>query len=69
MNLIFHIIILISLPSIIKTDVCRDICSCPKPSVVNCDGKAFTTITNLEFPSSVATLTLNNNKLKFDKSK
>ncbi|CAF1601083.1 unnamed protein product [Rotaria magnacalcarata] len=69
MKLVVYIITIISLlpVPIMSTDVCIQECACSKGlTTVNCDSKGWKNLIDAEFPVSVATLTLNSNKLKFD---
>ncbi|CAF0880863.1 unnamed protein product [Rotaria sordida] len=70
MKLFINIITIISLfvEPIISIDVCTNVqCKCNHHFTnVYCDSKGWTSLNTIEFPSRVRTLTLINNKLKFD---
>jgi uncharacterized protein YceK len=56
---------------VITTDVCTShVCQCDASSkIVHCDTKGWKDLTEIDFPSSVVTLTLISNNLKLDASK
>ncbi|UJR10458.1 hypothetical protein I4U23_014662 [Adineta vaga] len=65
------IIIIVSISiSAVSTDSCPEAqCKCSQDlTVVNCDSKPSLNLSNIEFPSEVVTLTLINDRLKFDTS-
>ena len=69
LQIFFKVIFIVA--SIAAEDVCmHQRCQCfDTSSTVNCDTKGWKNLDDIDFPSSVRTLTLNNNNLKFDASK